>query len=466
MKRGTTSISKRFTVLLLTVVMILSFAACGKSEKKEDEAGNASVVEDNQDNNNNNDTQTSDDKSSDKEEDKESAVTPKPEQGNNQEDKKPEEDKTEEQKKEETMEEKMIRQSLMVRGNNYRIKKVIEKARAGEDVTIGFIGGSITEAPYLGNKKSYAKLVYEQFKDTYGTGDNVHYVNAGLSGTPSILGLIRSDRDLFSKEPDLVFIEFAVNDGTEQIDSTGYESLIQKTLRQENEPAVIILYSVFEWGSSSQNNQNSIVYGYNLPRISMRNAIWNYIDSGELKWSTWAEDYVHPTEWGHTMYAKFIMNYLNVADNEELHEEYVVRDDYVRGYPHADMKMVDTKTNADLVKVESLGSFSEGGTGYVFNDGWRKTQGSGNDALKFTYEGRAFYIVYKDATDSRFGNAEIYVDGELVTTANGYTSKGWNNPVNYCVYHSDEVEKHTVEIKMTESDSDKLFDIYTLGIVP
>lgn len=458
MKQIKKRVIKQFTLLLLIVVTVFFATACGKSKDDnkdvEKSQTNTPVTDDSTDN-------------TGEEEDNE------PVTGNTDEKKEEtpvvpdkEDTKQEEKKKEETMEEKMIRQSLMVNGNNYRIKKVIEKARAGEDVTIGFIGGSITEAPYLGNKKSYTKLVYEYFKDTYGTGDNVHYVNAGLSGTPSILGLIRSDRDLFSKEPDLVFIEFAVNDGTEQIDNTGYESLIQKTLRQENEPAVIILYSVFEWGSSCQNNQNSIVYGYNLPRISMRNAIWNYIDSGELKWSDWADDYVHPNEWGHSMYAKFIINYLNTADKEELHEEYVVRDDYVRGYPHADMKMVDTKTNTDLVKVESLGSFTEGGTGYVFPDGWRKAEGKGNDSLKFTYEGRAFYIVYKDATDSRFGNADIYVDGELVTTANGYTSKGWNNPVNYCVYHSDGVEKHTVEIRMTEADSDKLFDIYTLGIVP
>ena len=40
---------------------------------------------------------------------------------------------------------KMIADSLMSTGNNARLKKVIERARNGEDIYIVTIGGSITE---------------------------------------------------------------------------------------------------------------------------------------------------------------------------------------------------------------------------------------------------------------------------------------------------------------------------------
>ena len=40
---------------------------------------------------------------------------------------------------------KMIVRSLLNRGNNRRLKKAIEKAEKGEDITIAFIGGSITQ---------------------------------------------------------------------------------------------------------------------------------------------------------------------------------------------------------------------------------------------------------------------------------------------------------------------------------
>lgn len=58
-------------------------------------------------------------------------------------------------------------------------------------------------------------------------GDNVQYVNAGLSGTPSKLGILRLDRDVLAYEPDICFIEFAVNDGTETDYQNAYESISQ-----------------------------------------------------------------------------------------------------------------------------------------------------------------------------------------------------------------------------------------------
>ena len=39
----------------------------------------------------------------------------------------------------------MLARSLLLAGNNLRLKRVIERAQAGEDITIATIGGSITE---------------------------------------------------------------------------------------------------------------------------------------------------------------------------------------------------------------------------------------------------------------------------------------------------------------------------------
>ena len=133
---------------------------------------------------------------------------------------------------------KMVEESLSSSGNNARIKKAIEKARAGEDVTLAYIGGSITEgfaASETKNSDCYAETSYNQFKQTYGAGDgeNVHFINAGMSGTPSTLGVIRYQRDVLDQMkhgtyPDVLFIDFAVNDGGDC--GEAYESLIRTAL--------------------------------------------------------------------------------------------------------------------------------------------------------------------------------------------------------------------------------------------
>jgi hypothetical protein len=155
--------------------------------------------------------------------------------------------------KEEQNRKDMFDRSLLDVGNNYRIKQVIEKAKRGEDVTLAFIGGSITEGYNAGTTENFAKLTYEYFADTYGSRDTVHLVNAGLSGTPSTLGLILSDHDLFSSKPDIIFIEFAVNDAPTGTDPSAFESLISKALKQDNSPAVVLLFSTVQSGYTCQD---------------------------------------------------------------------------------------------------------------------------------------------------------------------------------------------------------------------
>ena len=374
---------------------------------------------------------------------------------------------TAENTEEMTMEETMIANSLLAAGNNYRLKQVIEKARAGEDVTIGFIGGSITEGYNAGTTEIYAKLVYDYICENYGTGDNVHYVNAGLSGTPSSLGLLRSDRDLFAYEPDLIFIEFAVNDGSSTIDNTGYESLVYKALSQENEPAVILLMSVIESGYTCQDSMNLVGFQYDLTRISVKNAIWDYIEDGSITWSTWSNDESHPNEWGHAMYASFITSYLENVDQAEADPAYVLNKNFVKGFDHTSMVMVDRSMNMETITLDSLGSFTETGDLASFNNGWKYTgEDTANNAFSFTYTGQALYFTYKDTKSTSYGTAEIYIDGEYVTSLYANSPDGWNNPVIECVLREKETATHTVEVRMAEDSLEKSFSILALGIVP
>ena len=46
--------------------------------------------------------------------------------------------------------------------------------------------------------------------------------------------------------PDIVFIEFAVNDYQEPTNGEAYESMVRKVLNQPNQPAVVLVFSVFK----------------------------------------------------------------------------------------------------------------------------------------------------------------------------------------------------------------------------
>ena len=68
-----------------------------------------------------------------------------------------------------------------------------------------------------------------------------------MGGTPSELGMLRFERDVVRDGvlPDLVVIEFAVNDEGDETKGRCYESLVRKVLALPNHPAVILLFAVF-----------------------------------------------------------------------------------------------------------------------------------------------------------------------------------------------------------------------------
>ena len=102
--------------------------------------------------------------------------------------------------------------SIVSKGNNARLKTVLEKAKNGEKLYIAAIGGSVTEGAGPANfKDGYAYQFVKKFKDAYtpDNGKNVYFCNAGLSGTPSPLGLVRYQQDVvkpLGANPDLLII--------------------------------------------------------------------------------------------------------------------------------------------------------------------------------------------------------------------------------------------------------------------
>ena len=353
----------------------------------------------------------------------------------------------------------MLERSVISTGNNERMKKVIEKARKGEDVTLAYIGGSITQGYNAGTTEIFAKLSSDYFRETYATTGKVNYVNAGLSGTPSLLGLIRSDRDIFEAKPDVVFIEFAVNDAQDNQNKAAFESLVRKALTQEQEPAVVLLFSVTEDGYTCQTNMQLIGMNYELPMISVPNAIHPEFDAGRMTWKDWADDGSHPNKNGQKLYSEFIIHYWNKVDAEEVSAPYVLREKMLN-INYTTMKMADKES----LKVLDLGSFHEENGHEAFTKGWVKSADvKENASFTFEVDCRSLFLVYKEANNTTFGTAEVYVDGEKMMTITSNTASGWYNPVPVRIFRDSECKTRKVEIRMQDGNEDKMFYLLAIG---
>ena len=268
----------------------------------------------------------------------------------------------------------MIENSLMTLGSTVRMANVLKKAAEGKEITVGYIGGSITEGISAGPEQCWAKLSYNALCELY-PDTKINYVNAGLSGTNSTLGIVRAERDLYSEyTPDIVFVEFAVNNGGEQMDKDSYESLVRKLLEKDNAPAVVLLFTVLKNGYSAQPWMTMVGEYYDLPMISVGNAVNPMFKSGLMEWETYSDDESHPNFWGHELVKDFIMNYIGqvkeIADEDAAPDAAAsLPEDALFSYAYKDMQLLER----DQMNAAAEGDFKEVDSLVAsFNNGWTK----------------------------------------------------------------------------------------------
>lgn len=217
----------------------------------------------------------------------------------------------------------IVARSLVSQGETARVQQVLAKGRRGEPVTIGVIGGSITQGASASTpENTYGNRVAQWWRRMFPNSEAT-FVNAGIGATGSNYGALRVQRDLLSKQPDLVVVEYAVNDpNTEQAAET-YEGLLRQILQQPQQPAVVLIFTMAQGGGNAQEWQSKLGAHYELPMVSFRDALWPEIEVGNMRWEDVEADSVHPNDRGHEYMALFITTALgrvlaNMGPDDEL----------------------------------------------------------------------------------------------------------------------------------------------------
>lgn len=206
----------------------------------------------------------------------------------------------------------MHERALVSAGDPGRLRSVFAKARRGEPICVAAIGGSIT-AGGLQTKdpaRRYVQQVAKWFETTF-PGLKVSFVNAGIGATDSAYGALRVKTDVLDRHPDLVVVEYAVNDKTTTPEhGESYEGVLRQLLSSSENLAVIELFFMHNDGQSTQPTQVKLGRHYGLPMISFTDAMWPEFQSGRLKWETFYADVVHPKDEGHDIASDLLRDFL------------------------------------------------------------------------------------------------------------------------------------------------------------
>lgn len=192
-----------------------------------------------------------------------------------------------------------------------RLRCLMARAARGEELTLGFLGGSITQGSLAGSPETCcAWLVYDWWRRTF-PRSRFHYVNAGIGGTSSHYGAARAVTDLLMYQPDFVLIDFSVNDEPDAFFQETYEGVVRRVLGWPSRPAVLLWNNVYyDTGKTAQDWHNAVGDWYGLPHVSIRDSLYQELLAGRYTRGELTPDGLHSNDKGHALVAGEILRFL------------------------------------------------------------------------------------------------------------------------------------------------------------
>jgi len=285
-----------------------------------------------------------------------------------------------------------------------------EKVRRGAPVSIGYIGGSITQgtgASAHGNCyywQSSQKLIAEIKKRGGKAGARL----AAVGGTGSEYGACRVGIQLLNPGVDLLVIEFAVNDGGSDATIRGMEGIVRHAWRVNPKTAIVFLYvtaapfvkDFYMEGKAAPTvlRHHQVATHYGIAEVHCGPAVAEGIKQGQYTSKEFFPDTCHPSNIGHKLYADLLCDAL---------------------IPTLDWKapatpppplpaplLEDDLAYADWTKIEpseKSGDWAETKPGYyTYSGGWTATNTA---SMKFPVKGKKINLVFGKS------NAKIKISG-------------------------------------------------------
>lgn len=372
----------------------------------------------------------------------------------------------------------MLAASQLAAGNQARLQRLIEKGRNGAPVTMVTIGGSITAGGGASDGAHYyGRLLQDWWNEIFPSSTST-LVNAGVGGTRSDYGSLRARRDVLAYNPDLVVVEFAVNDFGAGQDGDTYEGLVRQLLDAPSQPAVILLFMMtykpgyLESQTTQQGWQSAVGANYNVPMVSYFDAIAPELLNGNITDAQITPDQVHPSDLGHAYAAQFLERNLQIAIvnfpagtplepvpvthapfySSDFEFTSLVQGNGTLGPP------LNPTSNQDWVSVSA-----SPGARPDYPDAGLQSSSPGS-TLDFTVKGKEILVGYW-GIDGPMGQVSVSVDGAAATTLDGFnpTLGGDLQLSQVASGLTDGPHQVYIELLSTQNSGGNTFDVLCVG---
>ncbi len=294
---------------------------------------------------------------------------------------------------------------------------------ASDALNVVFFGGSITQMD------GWRVHVSDWFKEKF---PNSNCYNAAVGGTGSKYGWERLERDVISKNPDVVFVEYAVNDSTDSQTAKYMESIVRNLNSQDKKPVIIFVYTTvldFNTNTYAINEHEKIAKAYGIPSINIHDYIKTLYNTDPDFAKDWAAkvylpDGTHPSAGCSSIYGGYV-NSLLTSDSAKY--------------------FVKPKDNASVEAVTEYKNYT-----YSYNDEIRALTEDGQSTT-FAFSGDELVLEAKRGADA--GNFTLTVDGKMISTYDKLYING-NYPNVHILYTGLGEGTHTATVTVSGKNTD------------
>ncbi len=369
---------------------------------------------------------------------------------------------------------------VMYEEGKLRIRKLMKRAENGDEINLGFFGGSITQGSLASDPSlCYAFRVFDWWRRTFPKAV-FHFINAGIGGTSSHFGAARIREDLLCYQPDFVIVDFSVNDEPNDFFMETYEGVVRQIFLNDNEPGVLLLHNVYyDSGKTAEDQHIRIGDHYGIPHVSIRDTVYRRMREGMYTLEELTPDGLHPNDFGHGLLAEEIIRELiKIREESSLRTDAALREcgcersgtaEYqpmtLNRFEHANRLTIRNSAPA----LAGFRADPEEKSGHLdfFKNGWigRKS----GDSIRFILPSlTSLAIQYRKTVRHPAPKAICILDGdrEHALLMEADFEEDWGDCLFLQIIPIREKQSaHTVEIEITEASEEDAETFYLLSVI-
>ncbi len=332
------------------------------------------------------------------------------------------------------------------------------RGKIGEKLRVVFLGGSLTWGAQATDPQqtSYRALIGKKLEQAYHEA-HFQFHDAAIGGTGSQLAAFRLERDVLAYQPDLVFLDFTINDDPYQIPNpqrlAAYESLVRRLIQTGAAVVQVILPSKQDVRPDPaprplDAKHKEIGDAYGVPLADAVTLAQERVRAGEttgdLLWDL-PEDQTHPGDAGYALYADAVWEAFQQA----------VADRKVCQLPEK-MRHAETYMTVNRHRIESSELPAGWRTGkphrnalafdFVCSRWMDGLAIAGSGAATLRLKVRASDIMLFGEMTSKSGSYEVKVEGGRPKTYSAKCAGGNMRLVEMIAQGLDATKEHEVEI--------------------